>query len=100
MRYILSLFFSLSLSAFTPQPITPCPVVGYKEISFFDEFHQMKRTLLVWYPITPSMEGQSSSNLWDVFKIALESPISNPKVKKPLILSLTDMEVRLISCPG
>src|SRR5271156_446556 len=86
MHYILSLFVFLSLNAFTPQPITPYPVVGYKEISFFDEFHRMKRTVLVWYPIAPSIEGQPSSNLWDVFKIAPESPISNPKVKKPLLV--------------
>jgi predicted dienelactone hydrolase len=84
---IVFLFFLFnSLSAFQLHPITSYPVVGYKEISFFDESYQQSRTILIWYPVDPKTKGVPSSDLWDVFDIAIEAPIANPKIKKPLII--------------
>lgn len=81
MYYCLILFlfyFILPLIAFQPQAITPSPVVGYKEISFFDELYQQQRNMFIWYPIGPQVKGSASSNFWDVFDIATDAPIANP----------------------
>ncbi len=86
MRYLFLLLLFLSFSSFKPHPITAYPVVGYKEISFFDQFHQKSRQLIIWYPVEPQTKGTSSSNLWDVFDIAVDSPILNPKLKKPVVV--------------
>jgi predicted dienelactone hydrolase len=84
---IVILFFLFnSLSAFQPHPITSHPVVGYKEISFFDESYQQSRKILIWYPIEPGTKGIPSPNHWDVFDIAVDAPISNPQFKKFLII--------------
>ena len=87
-RFPLVFIFFLfnSLSTFQPHLITSYPVVGYKEISFFDEAYQRSRQILIWYPIDPGTKGISSPNLWDVFDIAVDAPIANPQFKKPLIV--------------
>ncbi len=89
MRY-LSLFILLSLlspvSAFQPHPITSYPVVGYKEFSFKDQPSGQERTMLLWYPVDPQIKGTPSSNIWDLFNIALDAPMLTPRVKKPLIV--------------
>ena len=85
--FVLILFALInSLSAFQPHSITPSPVVGYKEISFSDEPSKESRKILVWYPVESATRGISSSNLWDIFDIAINAPISNPQSKKPLII--------------
>jgi len=84
---IVFLFFLFnSLSAFQPLPITSHPVVGYKEIPFFDESYQQSRKILIWYPVEPETKGTTSSDLWDMFDIAVDAPISNPQFKKPMII--------------
>ncbi|MBM3191114.1 MAG: hypothetical protein FJZ63_00475 [Chlamydiae bacterium] len=66
--------------------MTSYPVVGYKEIPFFDESYQQVRKILIWYPVEAGIKDTPSPNLWDVFNLALEAPISNPQLKKPLIV--------------
>lgn len=69
-----------------PHAITTYPVVGYREISFFDKTLQMPRLALIWYPVEPHVKGSVSPNPWDIFKIALNSSIAHPKTKKPVII--------------
>ncbi len=83
---IFLLFLFNSLSAFQSHPITSYPVVGYKEILFFDESYQQSRKILIWYPIEPGTKGIPPPNLWDMFDIAVDTPILNPQFKKPLII--------------
>jgi predicted dienelactone hydrolase len=84
-RFLIFFLFS-SLGAFEPHPITPYPVVGYKEIPFFDESSQMSRKILIWYPVESKLKGKPSSDLWDVFDIAMDAPICHPQSKKSVIV--------------
>jgi predicted dienelactone hydrolase len=74
------------LNAFETHPITSYPVVGYKEIPFFDDSSQQLRKILVWYPVESKLKGIPSSNLWDIFDIAIDAPILKSQFKKPLII--------------
>lgn len=78
--------FSMSLIGFVPKPVTPYPVVGYREVSFFDDFHKVNRNLLIWYPVNPLLPGTNSKSDWDVFKVALEAPPIEAKKKMPLVV--------------
>lgn len=84
-RYLF-LIFPFVLMGFEPHPITPYPVVGYDEVPFLDEAHQMSRDLLIWYPINPQIEGIASKNPWDVFNIAIRVPFKTSEVKVPVIV--------------
>ena len=87
MRIFLAfLFLSVSLNALEPLPVTPYPVVGYKEIPFFDASQQKTRSLLIWYPVKPQTTGKESPNEWDQFKIATNAPINSPKGKMPVVV--------------
>lgn len=77
--------FSIPLIAFEPQPVTPFPVLGYREIPFYDDFHKIQRQLLVWYPVEPVTMGVPSKNAWVDFQVALNPPPAQTKVKRPLI---------------
>lgn len=78
-------FFPCALKAFTPYPVTPYPVCGYREISFFDRTSKSERMLLVWYPVDPQTEGTPSPNPWDDFKVAIDAPPMTSKTKRPVI---------------
>lgn len=80
------LLFPLAILAFEPRLVTPYPVVGYREIEFFDDVHKIDRTLLIWYPINATVEGKSSKDPWDVFNIALNA---SPKISKMPIVILS-----------
>ncbi len=82
----LLLVFPFTLIAFEPQLVTPYPVVGYQELSFFDELQKMQRQALVWYPINPQVPGEPSKNSWDLFHIAINAPPLQTKIKRPLIV--------------
>lgn len=84
-RHSLFFFFPVILSAFEPHPVTPYPVVGYREISFYDDFHKMQRQLLIWYPVDPQVAGVPSKNSWDLFHVALNAPPVETKAKMPVI---------------
>lgn len=84
--FLFLLSYANLLSAFHPHPVTPYAVVGYKEIDFFDDSSQQTRKILLWYPIDAQIKGSPSPNLWDVFDVSVDAPISNPDIKKPLIV--------------
>lgn len=84
-RYLF-LILPIILMGFEPYPITPYPVVGYDEVPFLDETHQMSRDLLIWYPINPQIEGIASKNPWDVFNVAIRAPFKTSEVKVPVIV--------------
>lgn len=79
-------FFPLALWAFEPLIVTPYPVVGFKEILFYDEFQKMQRQILVWYPVDALTEGVPSTNPWDVFNVAVNAPVARLQLKTPLIV--------------
>jgi predicted dienelactone hydrolase len=85
-QYSLCFFFPLILFAFEPHPVTPYPVVGYREISFYDDFHKIQRQLLIWYPVDPQVRGVPSKNPWDLFYVALNAPPVEAKMKMPVIV--------------
>lgn len=72
--------------AFEPLPVNPEPVVGFREISFFDEPNAINRKVLVWYPVPSQVAGKPSDSPWDVFMIAQNAPIYNEEVKKPVVI--------------
>jgi predicted dienelactone hydrolase len=82
MKYLL--FFILlpfSIFAFEPHPVTPFPVVGLKKVTFYDDFQQVDRELLAWYPVDPLLRGLPSNDPWDVFNLAVDAPVfSNGKL--------------------
>lgn len=84
-KTILLILFPFALWAFEPHPVTPYPVVGYREEPFFDEFQKRDRKLLVWYPVDPSLPGSPSPDPWDLFNIAQDAPVAS-KAKLPLIV--------------
>lgn len=77
MRYLLFILTPLLLTAFDPIPVTPYPIVGYRELSMPDG-----RPISIWYPVKDSVEGTFSNNSWDVFKIVKnqESPSFSPLI--------------------
>ncbi len=76
--------FPYMLIAFEPEPVTPHPVCGYREISYYDQFHRVQRQILVWYPVDPALEGKPSEDPWDVFAIAKDAvPL---KKKMPIVI--------------
>src|SRR5262249_26164953 len=83
---LIILFFPLALMAFEPHPVTPYPVLGFKEIPFFDHFQQINRKLLVWYPVDPQVMGIPSTNPWDVFHVAMNAAPAKASAKRPLIV--------------
>lgn len=88
MRFLFILLcFPLTLAAaFSPQPVTPYPVLGYQEIPFFDTFQQVDRQLLVWYPVEPETTGTQSASPWDLFAIAINAAPARSPEKKPIII--------------
>lgn len=84
--FLLVLCVPLFLSAFEPTPITPHAVVGYHEIPFHDRNQALDRTILVWYPVDPLLNGTPSESPWDLFYIAKDAAILNPNQKKPIIV--------------
>lgn len=74
-------FFPLALIAFEAAPVTPYPVLGYREIPFNQE-----RTFSAWYPVAPEEKGVASTNPWDTFKVAIDAPAANAKEKRPVII--------------
>jgi predicted dienelactone hydrolase len=83
-RYLV-LIFPVMLIGFEPHPVTPCPVVGYEQVPFFDDVHQMNRNLLIWYPVDPQIEGALSKSPWDVFKVAIGASPKTSERKMPVI---------------
>lgn len=84
--FLILILFPYYVISFEPKPITPYPVVGYKEIHFFDEFQMAKRNLLIWYPVDPDLPGSPSKDPWDLFQIALNAPFAYSKEKMPVII--------------
>lgn len=84
-RYLV-LIFPVMLIGFEPHPVTPYPVVGYEEVSFFDDAHRMNRNLLIWYPVDPQIEGTVSKSPWDVFKVAISA---SPKTGKMPVIAIS-----------
>jgi predicted dienelactone hydrolase len=76
----------LTLWAFEPLAVTPYPVVGFKEIPFYDDFQKMHRQILVWYPVDAFIEGSPSTNPWDVFNVAINAPAAKLHQKTPLVV--------------
>lgn len=85
MIYLL-LLLPLALQAFTPHPVTPVPVLGYRVESFFDEAQNAKRELLIWYPVEPITMGTPSKDPWDVFEVAVNAPPAVSKAKMKVIV--------------
>lgn len=81
---LILLFFPLM--AFEPHPVTPYPVLGYQEVSFFDKLQNVERQLLIWYPVDPVEKGTPSTYAWDVFNLAVNAQIQKSNVKRPLII--------------
>jgi predicted dienelactone hydrolase len=79
------LIFPFLLLSFEPRPITPEPILGYQEVSFFDESQQQHRSLLIWYPVEAQTKGVLSSSPWDTFKVAVNAPLS-AKTKLPIVV--------------
>lgn len=86
MRFLFVLLLPLTLAAFEPQPVTPYPVVGYQEISFYDSFQQVDRQLLVWYPVAPGTVGSASESPWDQFAVALNAAPAKSQGKMPVVV--------------
>lgn len=84
MRFLL-LLIPVALTAFEPRPVTPSPVLGYRQQTFFDPNQKVNRDLLIWYPVVASTTGTPSDNPWDVFQIALNAPPAPSPAKMPLI---------------
>jgi predicted dienelactone hydrolase len=82
------LFFiiHLNLWAFEPLIVTPYPVLGFKEIPFYDDFQKMHRQILVWYPVDPLIEGAPSANPWDMFNVAINAPVAKLPQKSSLVV--------------
>ncbi len=83
---LILLFFPLALIAFEPYPVTPYPVLGFKEVPFFDHFQQINRQLLVWYPVDPQVVGAPSAYPWDTFHVAMNATPAKTPTKRPLIV--------------
>lgn len=78
------LFLPNDVTAFQPRLINPFPVLGYREIEFFDDYHRIDRTLLIWYPVNDHLEGKMSKNPWDHFKVAINATPSLSKM--PIVI--------------
>jgi hypothetical protein len=83
--FTLFFLFPLLLLAFEPQTITPYPVVGFREVSFHDDFQKVNRSLLIWYPVESQVVGIPSKSSLDVFDVAINAAPAHPQFKKPLI---------------
>lgn len=81
----LMMILPFALTAFQPNPITPFPVLGYRELPFFDEYHKIDRKIIAWYPVESDVVGKPSHSPWDLFHVALNASILNPEKKKPVI---------------
>ncbi len=80
------LFIPLLLTAFEPRPITPYPVVGYREIPFYDDLQKVERIAMIWHPVNPDVIGAPSKDSWDVFNVAINAPVASSKTKMPVIV--------------
>lgn len=83
---ILALILPFTSMAFEPTPVTPFPVLGYQQQSFFDDLQKTKRTLLAWYPIDAGNPGVDSDSPWDVFKVAINAPPKTNTSKMPVVV--------------
>lgn len=83
---IFFLLLPLSLFAFEPQIVTPTPVVGFRQLPFYDETNQTERNVLVWYPVDPLEAGKESDSPWDLFKIALNAAPAPSQNKYPVVV--------------
>lgn len=77
MRYLFVVLLPVWLAAFEPRPITPYPVVGYRELSMPDS-----RPISIWYPVKPAVQGEPSGNPWDLFNVAkgADFPLYSPLI--------------------
>lgn len=104
---LLLLFLPCALWGFTPKAITPFPVIGYKEIPFYDDLNLFERQILVWYPIKPAKEPSKPvketsksakelaklaketpfvKNPWDVFEVVEDAPVLYSRTNYPVII--------------
>lgn len=68
MRHLIILLMPFVLAAFEARPITPYPVVGYRELALSDQ-----RPISLWYPVKPAVQGVPSGNVWDLFNVAKDA---------------------------
>lgn len=83
---LILLLFPLFAFAFSPLPVTPFPVIGFKELPFFDNNQKVNRTVLVWYPVLANTVGHASPDPWDTFNIAVDGPVAETFGKMPVIV--------------
>jgi len=74
------------LTGFEPKIVTPYPILGFSEHSFFDSDQKVNRTLLIWYPVAPEITGKPSSSAWDVFNVAIDAPLDSSQTNLRLIV--------------
>lgn len=80
MHYLwMLILFPLTLSSFEPKTIIPYPVLGFQEQAFSED---VKRNILIWYPVADSEIGTESTSPWDHFKVAV-----NAKPAQVIIIS-------------
>lgn len=75
-----------ALIAFDPHPVSSFPVLGYREMAFFDESNKIDRKLLVWYPVSATTVGVPSDSPWDIFNVAVNAEAHDTFKKKPVIV--------------
>lgn len=85
-KILFILFLPITLMAFETHPVTPFPVLGYREISFKDENFQIDRAMLIWYPIEQQISGTPSKSPWDLFNIAIDAVPLSSNGKMPVIV--------------
>jgi predicted dienelactone hydrolase len=86
--FLLVIFFIplYLIASFEPRIITPAPVLGYKEVTFYDKFQKANRELLIWYPVHPITPGTISENPWDVFQVAINAVPFITQKKIPVVV--------------
>ncbi len=82
---LLLLLFPLALAAFEASPVTPYPVLGYRQITFFDHDFKTSRDLLIWYPVPAKASGSPSINPWDTFYVDKDAAPEKFSYKLPVI---------------
>ncbi len=97
---LLILLIPISMLAFEPYPVTPYPVVGYRETPFFDDFQKVDRMLLSWYPVEPTTVGTKSDSPWDLFYVAINAVPAQSTAKMPVIAISHGYTGNPISSPG
>lgn len=73
-------------NGFELTPIDSQAKIGFKEISFYDNFQKIPRSFFVWYPIDAHAEVIPSSNLWDLFYLGIDASIAQEQQKRPVIV--------------